>query len=85
MPRFFFHVHDGESKIDTEGCELPSWKHAQIQAITFAGEFIRDRARLLKLGEDWSMEVTDETGLILFHLDFQISGSSAIADDIPST
>lgn len=78
MPRFFFHVHDGANIPDKEGTELGDWRNAQHEAIKLAGRVIADDAKRLRLGEDWSMEVTDETGLVLFRLDFHVSGSAAI-------
>lgn len=77
MPRFFFHVHDGASFPDEEGTELADWREAQFEAIRVSGAVIADNARTLKLGEDWMMEVTNEAGLVLFRLDFHVSGTAA--------
>ena len=78
MPRFFFNVHDGVNLPDEEGTVLANWHEAQTEAIRVAGEIIADSAKILKLGEDWTMEVTDDTGLVLFRLDFHIASSAAI-------
>lgn len=78
MPRFFFRIHDGADYPDTQGTELSDWREAQVEAVRRAGTIIADTARQVKLGEDWSMEVTNETGLVLFRLDFHISSSAAV-------
>lgn len=72
MPRFYFNVRDGISCLDTEGIELPDWQAARIKAIRLAGRIIRDDAQRIALGEDWHIEVTDYTGLILFQMMFQV-------------
>jgi hypothetical protein len=70
MPRYFFHVHDGSSTIDSEGTELPDIFAAQEQAILLSGELLREMGGKFWNGEEWSLEVTDEAGRILFILRF---------------
>lgn len=72
MPRFHFNVHDGVSSYDTEGTELPDWQTARIEAIRLAGEILKDDAHRIALGEDWRIEVTDPTGLLLFQMTFLV-------------
>jgi len=79
MPRYFVNVHDDRNSIDEEGMLLPDWKAAQSLAIRYAGEILQSDAERIKTGEDWYLEVTDETGLILFRLDFSLNASSALA------
>jgi len=78
VPRFFFNIDDGVSIPDHAGRELADWHEAQHVAIRLAGEVIADSARRMKLGEDWTMSVTNEVGLVLFRLDFHVTGSAAI-------
>lgn len=77
MPRFHFNIYDGVTALDREGIALPDLDAARVEAIRFAGESLRDDAHRLRLGEDWHMDVTDETGLILFRLDFNVFASAA--------
>lgn len=72
MPRYFFNVRDGMLTLDREGTELDDWRAAQIEAIRRAGLIVADHAERMKLGEDWSLEVTDEAQRVLFCLDFSI-------------
>ena len=72
MPRFHFHVHDGYSELDTEGTELPDAQAARLEAIRIAGDILKHDAHRIALGEDWRIEVTDATGLILFQMTFLV-------------
>lgn len=78
MARYFFNIHDGYDFFDDQGVELNNWDEARQYAIRLAGNVIVDSALTTKLGENWSMDVTDLAGLILFRLDFHISGSPAV-------
>lgn len=70
MPRFFYNVHDGRDIADVEGCELPTIRAAQAQALTYAGHLLSDLKEDFWCDGEWRMEVTDERGLILFSLHF---------------
>jgi hypothetical protein len=82
MPRFHFNVYDGKSIIDEEGTALPNWQAARIEAISLAGNILRDEAHRIALGEDWRIEVTDHTGLILFQMTFQVVEAPVILNQI---
>ena len=84
MARYHFSIYDGVSAPDLEGTELPDLQKARQEAIRFAGEIIADEARTLDLGEDWRMEVTDSSGLLLFRLDFSLTAPPAAAHETPS-
>ena len=80
MPRYHFSIYDGVSLPDHDGTELPDLQAARQEAIRFAGKIIADEARTLSLGEDWRMEVTDGSGMLLFRLDFVVTASPAAID-----
>ena len=77
MPRYHFNISDGVSLPDTEGTELPDIEAAKVAAIKMAGVIISEQADHFRSGEDWFMSVTDEKGLILFRLDFNMTLSAA--------
>jgi hypothetical protein len=62
MPRFHFHVQDGRDVPDPEGTELPDAEAARREAISAAGEMLRDLDGKLPIGAEWRMHVTDEAG-----------------------
>lgn len=71
MPRFYFNVHDGVNKLDKKGTVLPDRQAARIEAVRLAGDILKHEAHRVGLYEDWRIEVTDQTGVILFQMTFQ--------------
>lgn len=72
MPRFFFNVSDTKTLFDPEGTELPNWQTARIFAIRYMGELLQSDAKNIAENDDWHIDVTDETGLVMMRLDFSI-------------
>ena len=72
MPRFYFNTEDQR---DREGTELESLAIAKCQAITLAGRLICEAADTFWDKAEWSLTVTNETGLTLFQL--SITGTEA--------
>jgi hypothetical protein len=77
MPRYFFHVEDGADITDDVGMELAGVAEAKCEAMRYAGRLICDGAGGFWDAGDWSMTVSDETGLTLFTL--HLSGIEAPA------
>ncbi|WP_408639606.1 DUF6894 family protein [Roseomonas populi] len=69
MPRYFFHVHDGQYLPDREGTDLPDLTGARLNAVLYTGELLSRDTEGFWNGELWHMDVTDEVGVILFTLD----------------
>jgi hypothetical protein len=70
MPRYFFHLRDGQSYPDEDGVELPDDAEACQQAVVAAGEALRDNRGKFWNSGDWFMEVVDETGAPICALRF---------------
>jgi hypothetical protein len=68
MPRYFFNVTQGEQprKAD-EGMDLEA---AWEEATTACGEMIKELDGNLKAGPEWRMEVTKESGAVVYRLRF---------------
>lgn len=71
MPRYFFHVMDGRTVIDTEGAELDSFADVRLQAVCMAGEILSQEATGLSSGKPWQMTVADAAGDTVFTLRFE--------------
>ncbi len=78
VPRFFFHVHDGQDFVDHVGTELPSILDARRHAARYAGELLQTDPELFWSGHQWQMDVADERGSILFQLMFVGIDSPAV-------
>ncbi len=77
MPRYFFHLRDGRSLPDRHGTVLPDIAAVRREATRFAGETLRDRARILGAQEAWSVEAEDGRGQVLFTLRFTAAEAPA--------
>jgi len=64
--RFFFNLAGAVYDPDNEGHELANVSVARIEAVKFAGEFLRDRPEVVWLGEEFRVEVTNGQRLLLF-------------------
>lgn len=73
MPRYHFNIYDGYTVKDTTGTELPDLTHARQEAVRRSGEILERDASRLKLGQDWTMEVTNKMGGPLFRLCFTVA------------
>lgn len=78
MPLFHFNVQDGSNITDSEGSELNDIAAARLAAVEMAGELLKDHARDFLHDETWSMDVTDDAGLILFSLVMHLADAPAV-------
>jgi hypothetical protein len=62
MPRYFFHIIDGQEIIDEEGTELAGVNEARAEAIVLSGEMLRDSGGKFWNNGVWQLRVTDEAG-----------------------
>jgi hypothetical protein len=71
MPRFYFHIAQGERvRPANDGIDFPDEDAARREAIAACGELIGDLVPNLTAGTEWQMDVTDETGAVRFRLRF---------------
>ena len=70
MPRYFFHVADGADFPDREGTILGDVATARSEAITTAGELLKDRGSTFWGSGEWRMTVVDEAGDTVCRLRF---------------
>ncbi len=68
MPRFHFNVLDGSDNPDLDGAELEDIPAARRYAVRYFGELLLGDPSTFWSGEEWKMDVTDDTGLTLFSL-----------------
>ena len=73
MPRLFFNVRGGKDFPDTEGVEFADASAAYGEAVTLAGEMLRDLNGKMSEGGDWQLEVTDAAGDPVGSLRFSVT------------
>jgi hypothetical protein len=72
MPRYHFHVFDGQVTLDQDGTELDGTDKVYRQAITAAGEILANGEGFeMMSGYSWNMIVTDESGRTVMALRFK--------------
>ena len=69
MPRYFFHVLDGKDMPDEDGVELPDRAAVRAEAIRASGQMLADMGGAWH-GEEWQMNVADESGRVVLRLQF---------------
>ena len=70
MPRFFFHIRDGESVDDPDGMYLPDTRSARMEAVRSARDIMAEDVRRGRLPLSSWIEVTDENGEAIFAVPF---------------
>ena len=78
MPRYHFNVFDGIARTDPDGMELPHYPAARLEAVRRAGEILHDHALSVAQGDDWRIELTDDSGLTLFVMTFLVQEAPAV-------
>ena len=74
---YHFNIHDGQSYPDTLGTECLTVDAARIEAVRRIGRLLAEEAARFWTGDDWTMEVTDSTGLTMFSLRFMATDAPA--------
>lgn len=66
MPVYNFAVRTPSHVMLTESIDLQDSTAARIEAARRVGELLNDHAGQIWVDQDWQMDVTDESGLILY-------------------
>ena len=86
MPRYFFHVDNGEFIPDKTGTDLADLNAARVAAVRAAGEMINESGpSFWEHQTPWNMHVTDVDRMLLFTLQFGAKVPSGEALYIPNT
>ncbi|MCW6506617.1 DUF6894 family protein [Lichenifustis flavocetrariae] len=66
MPRYFFNLCKDGRPPDLAGAELQDLAHARREASRQMAEEMKAQTDQFLQDEEWRIEISDETGLILF-------------------
>jgi len=84
MPRYFFHIDDGQMLADADGTDLPDLQSARGEAVSVAGAILKDmNGAFWDQTSAWRMHVTDEAGGLLFTLRFSADVPSGLVKFYP--
>lgn len=78
MPFYNFEVRTPSHVLITQGAELEDSTAARVEAAKRIGALLHDHAGQVWIDQDWQMDVTDESGLILYSICVSAIKSSAI-------
>jgi hypothetical protein len=78
--RYFFHVHNGTTRLDSEGVNCPDLMTAKQEAILTCGEMLREIPSVLLREGAWCLWATDHPGLgdRLFTLTVSLSDAQRV-------
>lgn len=79
MPSYRINLRSESHIADTFTVEHEDLTALRIEVARFVGETLRDHASLIWKDEDWRIDVSDDTGLILFIIQVAAYNSSATA------
>ncbi len=65
MPRYFFDIDNHTHDADDEGTNLADDDEARVQAVIFAGDYLRDHPEIIWDGSRFSVAVRDENDAVL--------------------
>jgi hypothetical protein len=70
MPKYHFDVTDGDFMPDLEGIELADVEAARSHAVGLCGKLLNSDLAKFWQGEEWLIEVRDDSGIVMFTLVF---------------
>ena len=70
MPRYFFHVQDGQDIPDDTGTVCADPQDARAQAVMASGALLKDLGARFWRDASWAMHVTDDQGVTVCDLRF---------------
>ncbi len=70
MQRYFFHVKDGETHLDEVGFVCADHDAVRAEALTSAGDMLRELGPGFWDHSSWTMWVVDEAGATVLTLEF---------------
>jgi hypothetical protein len=79
MTKYSINVRTTSHIADSTEVNEASLTSLRLQMAKFVGELLRDHAELLWSDQDWQIDVTDESGLILYviHLSAQETAATS--------
>lgn len=78
MPRYFFDITDGETRLDEDGEELEDLAAARVAALLISGELLKCYPDRFWVNGEWRCSVRNEAGRVLFTLHVLATEGAAV-------
>jgi hypothetical protein len=77
VPKYNIELRTQERVWETLSVEKGDQTEVRIEVAKFVGELLKDHAAKIWEDEDWRVDVTDHTGLILFSMQLMVTDAAA--------
>ena len=77
MPKYHIQLRTMDQIWDTVHVERDDLEGLRVEVAQFVGELLREHATKIWADKDWRVDVTDDTGLILYALSIFATDSAA--------
>jgi len=77
MPNYNIELRTADRVWETLAVERDDHEGLRVEMARFVGEMLKDHAQKIWLDQDWRVDVTDETGLILYVINIFATDSAA--------
>jgi hypothetical protein len=79
VPRYNLEIRTQNRVWETLTIDAEDHTAVRIEVGRFVGELLKDHARQIWVDEDWRVDVTDQSGLILFVMHLFVTNMAAMA------
>jgi hypothetical protein len=81
MPVYHFNIRTQSHIADTLTVEREGHLGVRLELARFVGDMLKDHAAQIWSDEDWQVDVSDETGLILYAMQISAMKTAATAQE----
>jgi hypothetical protein len=85
VPAYNINIRTASHIADTVTVEKEDLTELRLEIAAFVGELLKDHAGLLWEDKDWQVDVTDDSGLILYVIHIMASETPATTRALPPT
>jgi hypothetical protein len=82
MSAYHINIRTESHIADSVEVEMENLTDLRVEMARFVGELLKDHAALIWTNEDWQVDVTDATGLILYVLHISAADTPATAGSV---
>jgi hypothetical protein len=84
MPAYRINIRTESHIADSVDVEMENLTDLRLDLARFVGELLKDHAELIWVDQDWQVDVTDASGLILYVLHISAAETPATSGSVRS-